>query len=74
MIDFIKALFSESPDVSSIRFMAISALLIGGAVAFLGIYLNKDLNQVSFLAAVFVTAAFGGKVGQKIFESKEKKD
>lgn len=73
MGSFLKGLFSDNGEVSMMRVMSLIALLIGGALALIGLYLNKDLNQLSMLAGTFVGFAFGGKVGQKFAEIKTPK-
>lgn len=59
MKHFLKNLFSEQSEVSSMRVMSFIALFASIGLAFTG----HDSSTL-----VFVTAAFGGKVGQKIVE------
>lgn len=69
MKQWLKALFSEQSGVSMMRVMSIISLLVGCAVAFVG--LNKmpvDYSGISLLVSVFLSAAFGGKVMQKRIE------
>jgi len=60
MTRWLKDLFSESSDVSSMRVMCMIALLTSIGLAFSG----HDSS-----ALVFITAAMGGKVSQKYIES-----
>lgn len=69
-MDFIRLLFSEGSDVSSMRIMSFMSLLIGGYIAIYGMYKNMDLAELAILSSVFVGAAFGGKIMQKIQEVK----
>lgn len=62
------ALFSESSEISAMRFMSILALIIAGYLAIYGIQNKSDLSTLSILCSVFVGAAFTGKVMQKKVE------
>lgn len=64
----IRELLSSDSNVSSMRLMSIISLLCGCCVAFFGLYMGRDLIGLSALCGVFVTAAFGGKISQKIME------
>lgn len=66
--NFLKALFSENSGVSSMRVMSMMSLIIGGYIAIHGLDTKADLVGLAALAAVFVSAAFGGKVMQKSIE------
>lgn len=59
---FIRDLFSERSNVSMMRVLALTSLLIGGYLAITG----KDAS-----VSVFVLAAFGGKFLQKRAELKQ---
>lgn len=59
MKQFLKAMLSEASDVSAMRVMAFVALTMACILAFMG----RD-SYISFL-----TAAFAGKVAQKITEN-----
>jgi hypothetical protein len=73
MKEFLKALFSESEQVSSMRIMALLSLSIAGAIAFISLFNDKGLDSsASVTIGIFVGAAFGGKVSQKMVESKKK--
>lgn len=74
MKNFLKQILSENGTISSVRFMAITCVFSAAACAFYGIYTNKDLVSVSVLCGVFLSAAFGGKVGQKFAENKSEKE
>ncbi len=62
-MSWIKSLFSEEGNVSMMRVLSLVALLTGCGLAIAG----KDTS-----VSVFVTAAFGGKVVQKLIENKIK--
>ena len=68
---FIKLMFSESGEVSTMRVMCVVALIVGAAIGIYGIVESKDLTGTSMLAGVFVGAAFGGKAWQKVSELKQ---
>lgn len=70
MKKFFHELLLERSQLSSMRFLAICSLFIGGAIAAYALYANKDLSGTSMLCGVFVSAAFCGKVGQKYLEVK----
>lgn len=76
MKDFLKSMFSEGSEISSMRIMAMISLLIAGGLAVAGMYKGVSATELSILCGVFVGAAFGGKVGQKFAENKaeEKKE
>lgn len=59
MKKLLKELFSESSDISLMRVMALTSLIIGGYLA---------LKGENTSVAIFVTAAFGGKAAQKYVE------
>ena len=61
---FIRDLLSEKGDVSMMRVMALISLCVAAGLAIAG----HDIGSVM----VFITAAFGGKVGQKALENKGK--
>lgn len=65
---FLKELLSETGSISTLRLMSLISLLTGVSVAFIGLFMNKDLTQTATLAGVFIGAAFMGKVGQKLTE------
>jgi uncharacterized membrane protein YfcA len=67
---FLKSLFSENSDVSSVRVMSMVSLLIAGYIGVYGLTTKADLDGLAMLCGVFLTAAFGGKVGQKFVETK----
>ena len=68
---FIKDMFSESSGVSSIRVMGVLCTLSASSIGLVSLYQNKDLSSVAILVGSFLVPAFGGKVAQKAFESKE---
>jgi hypothetical protein len=51
--------------------MAFLALFAGIVIAVYGLYMNRDMIGLSALCGVFVGAAFGGKVSQKILEKSD---
>ena len=68
---FLKDMFSESSGVSSMRVMGIICTLSASSIGLASLWQNKDLSSVAILVGSFLIPAFGGKVGQKAFESKE---
>lgn len=68
MKSFILSLFSENGDISSMRVMAVLALLMAGTIAILGLYKTSDLTGLSMLVGAFLASAFGGKVAQRAYE------
>lgn len=71
MGSFIQALLSQKGDISTMRVMSLTSLLIGALIAVYGVYMGKDLGGIAQLCAVFVGAAFCGKAGQKFMEKSE---
>lgn len=69
-MSFFSKLFSESGDVSCMRVMAVLSLVFGVFVACYCLHGGHDLANATPTIAVFVGAAFGGKVGQKYLENK----
>jgi hypothetical protein len=63
MKKWLNELFKSRSGVSSIRVMAMMSLIFGMVCALHG-------NSAE-IVAIFVGAAFGGKVGQKFFETKQ---
>lgn len=61
-MSFLKNLFSENGSISMMRLLSLISLLIGGYLALSG----KDT-----CVSIFVLAAFGGKVAQKVVEAKK---
>lgn len=70
MKTWLSALFSCEDNVSVMRVMSLLSLLVGTIVAVVGVLKGSDLKDLSWLVAVFVTSAFGGKAIQKGFEKK----
>lgn len=67
---FLTEILKERGDLSSMRLMSLFSLFMGALIACYGIYENKDLTGTAALVSIFVVAAFGGKIGQKITENK----
>jgi hypothetical protein len=67
----IKELFSENSPISMLRLLSLISVLAAVAIAAFGIYAGRDLMGLAALCAVFITAAFGGKVLQKNMERKD---
>lgn len=65
---FLKALLSDTGDVSMLRVLALVSVLMGAALGLIGILMGKDLGGVAQVCAVFVTSALAAKVGQKFIE------
>lgn len=55
------------------RVMSLMSVVAAIALAFHGIDKGQPLDGLSILCGVFLGAAFGGKVGQKVVEVKEEK-
>ena len=70
-MSFIRDLLSSDSKLSSLRVMAFLALFAGIGIAMYGLYMNRDMVGLSALCGVFVAAAFGGKVSQKILEKSD---
>lgn len=69
MKEFIFNLLSESPKLSSTRFMALVSLFAGIIIAFIGLSKHPDkLPDVTLLSGMFVGVAFTGKVTSKFVE------
>lgn len=66
----VSAILSDNSHISSMRLMSLISLIIAGYIAIYGISTKADLNGVAMLCGVFLTAAFGGKVAQKMSEVK----
>ena len=52
------------------RLMSLISLTCACGIAIYGVYMNRDLVGLAALCGVFVTAAFGGKMAQKIVETR----
>lgn len=61
-MSILKSLFSEESGISMMRVMAFMSLVMAGYLAFIG---KNDCVDI------FVIAAFGGKAGQKLIETKK---
>lgn len=69
MKDVLRKIFEEAQgEISMVRIMALLSLLTGIAIGLYGVYKGKDLSGVAQICAVFVSAAFIGKVTQKFAE------
>ena len=60
---FLRDLFSEKGDISSMRVMAMLALFAAVILALM----NRDIMMVS----AFLAFAGGGKIGQKMIETRQ---
>lgn len=69
-MNFLERLLSNDSGLSALRFMSLVSLFIAGSITYIAIFMNKDLRDISTLVAIFVGAAFGGKVWQKYAENK----
>lgn len=65
VFDIIKKAFGEGSEVSMMRVMALGSLLVGSALAVIGLFRGSDLTGLAALSGVFVGSAFAGKVMQK---------
>lgn len=70
MKKFFMDLLDENSTISSMRFMSITSLFIGGIIAAVGVYRATDFTGIGLLVSIFVGAAFTGKVLQKNAEIK----
>lgn len=71
-MNFLHEILSDTENNKSMmRVMSLLSLVIGCVIGVVGLFMCKDLTGVATLAAVFVGAAFAGKVGQKAMEEKE---
>jgi hypothetical protein len=70
MLKFLKDMFSESPEVSEMRVMALLALIAAAGIAFYGLHLGKDPSNLASLCGAFVGPAFIGKAWQRGREKK----
>lgn len=65
----LKKMFEEAEgEISMVRIMSLLSLLTGIAIGLYGVIKGKDLSGVAQVCAVFVSAAFVGKVTQKFAE------
>lgn len=74
MKDFLIRLISAKSDISSMRVMSLMSVIAAIVLAFHGINRGQPLDSLSILCGVFLGAAFGGKVGQKVVEVKQDHD
>ena len=65
MLEFLKNLFSENSQVSSMRVMCMLTLMVALVVVVYGIFSSHDTILVSTMLLGY---AFGGKIVQKIKE------
>lgn len=71
MKEWLKKLFSNSPEVSCGRVMSVVNMFAGIGLAFLGLMQDKDLNALAVLVSVFIGGGVVGKVVQKFAETKK---
>lgn len=71
MINFLKLMFAEDSNISSMRVMSFLCVLFSFGVAIFALSNGSDPEKASWLVAAFLAPAFGGKVWQKRFETKE---
>lgn len=57
-------------SISIMRVMSMSSLVVGAAIALIGLLDEKNLADLAFLSSVFVVPAFGGKALQKHIETR----
>ncbi len=58
-------------DVSAVRVMAFTALIVGSFIGVYGVVNRLDLKGLAELTGVFIGAGFGAKVIQKHIEGKD---
>jgi len=68
MVKFLRDIFSDSSDISSIRVMSFLCVLFSFGVAMYSLVNQADPEKVAWLIAAFLGPAFGGKVWQKKME------
>lgn len=67
----LRALFSDSGTISSMRVMAMTCCITAIGIAVVVVCKDKpDYAGASILCGVFLGAAFGGKIAQKNIETK----
>lgn len=64
-------LFSESSDVSMVRFLSFVCVIAACIVAIYSVLKGADLNAASILCGTFLAAGLGSKVVQKFAEKGE---
>lgn len=67
-MQFIRELFSESGNISMVRFLSLICIINATLIALWGICKGADLAQVSILCATFLGTGMGAKVTQKYIE------
>ncbi len=65
---FFLKLLSDDTEVSCGRLMSLVSLSMGAGVAFITVYLNRDMTAASPIVGIFVGSAFGGHVAGKYME------
>lgn len=70
MINFIKALCSESGSVSMTRVMSALCIVMSCIIIIYGMIRGIDLNSLAGICSTFLGFGFGAKVVQKSLESK----
>lgn len=63
-----KLLEEKGDDISAVRVMSLISLLTGVSIGLYGVYKGIDLGGVAQICAIFIGAAFTGKVAQKFAE------
>jgi phosphate/sulfate permease len=67
--NFLLKLITEAgDDVSMVRVLALACVITGIALAFLGVYMGKELSGLAQVVGVFIGAGMAAKVAQKGFE------
>lgn len=70
-MSFIKELFSDTGTVSMMRLLSLICVLTALCVAIHAISVGSDLSETAILCGVFLSAGIGGKVAQRVTESKD---
>lgn len=68
MSNFLKEMFSENSQISSIRVMSVLCVFFAFITAMYALSNGSDPEKASWIVAAFLAPAFGGKVMQKKFE------
>lgn len=70
MKDYVKKLFSDSPEASMMRLCQFMCTVVACTVAILTVVLGKDLYAGAALVSVLIAFSTGGKAIQKFAEIK----
>lgn len=63
-------LLSDTGDISMMRFLSLLNIVAAIVIALYSVFNNKNLSEATVLCSVFLGAGIGGKVIQKVSETK----